>query len=59
MGGGRIRLPNSKIFCQIHGEVRGTEWENEIVCPYHQRVRQTEEGPVFMYDEFNQDGEEW
>ena len=29
------------------------------LCPYHQRSYQSEEGTVMMYDEFNQDGEEW
>lgn len=28
-------------------------------CPYHQRVMQSEDGPYLLYDEFNQDGEEW
>jgi hypothetical protein len=28
-------------------------------CPNHQRVIQTEEGPVYAWEEFNQDGEEW
>jgi len=32
--------------------------EDEL-CPYHQRSYQSEEGTVMMYDEFNQDGEEW
>ena len=27
-------------------------------CPNHQRVYQSEEGPVYLYEEFNQDGEE-
>ena len=28
------------------------------VCPNHQRVYQSEEGPVYLYEEFDQDGEE-
>ena len=28
------------------------------LCPNHQRVYQSEEGPVFLYEEFDQDGEE-
>jgi len=43
--------------CQMY--VKPARWDGEEVCPYHQRVRQTEEGTVFMYEEFNQDGEEW
>jgi len=35
------------------------EWDSRMVCPYHQYQKQTEEGIVLMYDEFNQDGEEW
>lgn len=49
----------TRIFCGEHGDVESTTWEGEQVCPWHQRIMQTEEGPVFMYDEFNQDGEEW
>jgi len=41
-------------MCQMW--VTPTDWDGEKVCPYHQRTRQTEEGPVFMYDEFDQDG---
>jgi hypothetical protein len=48
-----------RVFCQIHGTQEGTFWDGEWVCKWHQRVIQTEEGSVFMYDEFNQDGEEW
>lgn len=43
--------------CQMY--VKPTKWDGEEVCPYHQRVRHTEEGTEFMYDEFNQDGDEW
>lgn len=43
--------------CQMY--VKPTLWYGEKVCPYHQRTMQTEDGVVFMYDEFNQDGEEW
>lgn len=28
-----------------------------LVCPYHQRVMQGEDGPYLLYEEFNQDGE--
>lgn len=41
----------NKVHCQEHGSVRGIIWEGILVCPYHQRVRQTEEGPVRMYGE--------
>ena len=44
-------------MCQMY--VKPTTWDGEQVCPYHQRTMQTEEGPALMYDEFNQDGEEW
>jgi hypothetical protein len=43
--------------CQMY--VKPTTWQGEEVCPYHQRVHNGEEGPEFMYEEFNQDGEEW
>jgi len=43
--------------CQMY--VKPTRWDGEEVCPYHQRVRRTEEGTEFMYDEFNEDGDEW
>lgn len=43
--------------CQMY--VKPTMWDGEKVCPYHQRVRQTDEGQVFMYEEFNEDGDEW
>ena len=62
--------PTTKPSQQPHG--KKTMWCNQCemyveptdfgpekdVCPYHQRVYQSEEGPVYMYDEFNQDGEE-
>ena len=28
-------------------------------CPYHQRTMSNEEGSYLVYEEFNQDGEEW
>ena len=28
-------------------------------CPYHQKVMSNEEGSYLVYEEFNQDGEEW
>ena len=62
--------PTTKVSQQPHGQntlhcnicemyVKPTKWEGEDVCPYHQRTMSTEEGPVLMYDEFDQDGEEW
>ena len=45
--------------CNQHGYVKPTTWQGESVCPYHQRVHHGEEGPEFLWDEFNQDGEEW
>jgi len=42
--------------CHEHGDVEPTKWEGEEVCPYHQRTKMTEEGPVLMYEEFDQDG---
>jgi len=44
-------------MCEMY--VKPTKWDGEDVCPYHQRTMMTEEGPVSMYEEFNQDGEEW
>jgi len=52
--GGRTMYCNA---CQMY--VKPTMWDGEKVCPYHQRVRQTEDGQEFMYEEFNQDGDEW
>jgi len=63
-------LPFEKRSQQSHGEstlycnacqmyVKPVGWEGEQVCPYHQRVCHGEEGSYLMYDEFNQDGEEW
>ena len=50
----------TKIYCNQHGEVTATIWEGAEVCPYHQRVGVDSEGVRYlMYDEFNQDGEEW
>ena len=60
--------PTTKPSQQPHGEQ--TLWCNQCemyvaptdfgpmkdICPYHQQVYQSEEGPVFMYDEFDQDG---
>ena len=41
--------------CQCY--VAPTDFGDEKdVCPNHQRVYQSEEGPVFMYEEFDQDG---
>ncbi len=49
-----------KEHCNICGfATKRVEWDGQMVCPYHQHMRQTEEGTVMMYDEFNQDGEEW
>ena len=46
-----------EIYCNMCQRwVKPTNWFGETVCPYHQRTHQTEEGPVFMYDEFDQDG---
>ena len=54
------KLNEDFITCAEHGEVKSTLWQGEKVCPYHQRVGYDSEGvPYFMYDEFNQDGEEW
>lgn len=51
---------SDKVHCNIHGEVNGTMWQGELVCPYHQRSAVDEDGATYlMYDEFNQDGEEW
>jgi hypothetical protein len=51
---------SEKTHCNIHGSVNGTMWQGELVCPYHQRQAVDSEGvPYQMYDEFNQDGEEW
>lgn len=40
-----------------------TERDNDDVfkggCPYHQKTISTEEGSYLVYEEFNQDGEEW
>ena len=61
--------PTTKPSQQPHG--KKTMWCNQCemyvaptdfgpmkdICPYHQQVYQSEEGPVFMYDEFDQDGE--
>ena len=46
------------MYCNIcNMYVKPTTFlDDEETCPYHQQVRQTEEGPVFMYDEFDQDG---
>ncbi len=41
-------------ICQMY--VAPTMWDGHEVCPYHQNTMQTEEGPVRMYDEFDQDG---
>lgn len=50
----------SMTYCNIcDREVRSITWNGEEVCPYHQRSMQTEEGTVMLYDEFNEDGEEW
>ena len=47
-------------YCNEHGFVIPTSFGGEDeLCPYHQRSHQSEEGTVMMYDEFNQDGEEW
>ena len=44
-------------YCNACGfETKFVRWFGKMVCPYHQRVEQTSEGPVFMYDEFDQDG---
>ena len=63
--------PTCRVSRQPHGEstmycnqcecyVKPTSFGGEDdVCPNHQRTYQSEEGTVFMYDEFNQDGEEW
>jgi len=45
-----------QVHCGQHGDVDGTMWDGELVCPYHQRTKQSEEGPVLMYEEFDQDG---
>jgi len=48
------------IMCSEHGQVKSALWKGEKVCPYHQRVGYDSEGvPYMMWDEFNQDGEEW
>lgn len=44
--------------CQMYVKPTSFNGENDI-CPYHQRVAYTEDGPEMMYDEFNEDGEEW
>jgi len=50
----------NKQYCNIcQFETDFVLWDGNLVCPYHQHSKQTEEGIVFMYDEFNQDGEEW
>ena len=63
--------PTSRVSQQPHGKstmycnqcqayVVPTSFGGEDdICPYHQRTYQGEEGTVFMYDEFNQDGEAW
>ena len=49
-----------KEYCNQCGfETQRVDWHGEQVCPYHQHIHYGEEGPEFMYDEFNQDGEEW
>ena len=63
--------PNRRVSQQPHGKsvlfcnlcdayVIPTSFGGEDdICPYHQRTYEGEEGTVFMYDEFNQDGEAW
>lgn len=49
-----------KTYCNIcQREIVFVEWDSRMVCPYHQHQKQTEEGIVQMYDEFNENGEEW
>ncbi len=48
------------LYCPEHGYVKRTSFGGVgDLCPYHQRSYQSEEGTVRMYDEFNDDGEEW
>lgn len=60
--------PLTKVSQQPHGKstlhcnkcdmyVVPTTFNGQECCPYHQQVYQSEEGPVFMYDEMDQDGE--
>ena len=55
------RQPHGKstMYCnQCQAYVCPTSFGgDDQVCPYHQCTYQGEEGTVFMYDEFNQDGE--
>jgi len=44
--------------CEMYVKPTSFGGEKDL-CPYHQRSYQSEEGIVMMYDEFNQDGEEW
>ena len=50
-----------KSYCNIcQMDVEQVNFFGKMVCPYHQHTHQTDDGEtVFMYDEFNQDGEEW
>ncbi len=65
-------LPWTRVSQQPHGKstlfcnmcqmyVVPTSFGGETdICPYHQRISHSEDGETeFMYDEFNQDGEEW
>lgn len=49
---------SSTMYCNIcECYVKPTSFMGETgLCPNHQRVAQSEEGPVFMYEEFDQDG---
>ncbi len=49
------------LFCQTHGYVEPTSFGGESdLCPYHQRSAVDEDGATYrMYDEFNDEGEEW
>lgn len=63
--------PTHRVSQQPHGEstlhcnacgryVTPTNWDGEQVCPYHQRTRYSQDGePIQMWEEFNQDGEEY
>ena len=50
-----------KRYCNQCGyETEWVNWYGEMVCKYHQHTHRADDGEViFMYDEFNQDGEEW
>jgi len=52
---------SNTLYCNIcQAYVTPTSFGGEYeLCPNHQRTYQGEEGTVFMYEEFNQDGEEW